>query len=84
MFPFNVVFATRSDDGEQRTELRNVVELTDTQMEGVFRPDDDWKESRFQVVRTNVGWAGVPFMKPGTKVTGTVMPWPKPREKQDW
>ena len=85
MFPFNVVFATRSDDGEQRTELRNIVELTDTQMEGIFRPDDDWKESRFQMVRTNVAWTGVwPFTKPGTKVTGSILPWPQPREKQDW
>ena len=84
MFPFNVVFATRSDGGEQRTELRNIVELTDTQMEGIFRPDDDWKESRFQIVRTNASWTGIwPLTKPGTKVTGTIWPRPKPRER-DW
>ncbi len=85
IFPFNMAFTIRSDGAEQRTELRNIVELTDTQMEGTFRPDDDWKESRFfQVVRTNVGWSGIwPFTKPGAKVTGTVLPWPKPREL-DW
>lgn len=84
LFPFNVVFATRSDSDEQRTELRNIVELTDAQMEGIFRPDDDWKESRFQIVRTNVGWSGLwPFTKPGTKVTGTIWPGPKPRDR-DW
>ena len=84
IFPFNVVFTSRSDGGEQTTELRNIVELTDTQMEGMFRPDDDWKESRFQIVRTNVGWTGMwPFTKPGTKVTGTIWPWPKPRQR-DW
>lgn len=85
IFPFNVVFATRSDGGEQRTELRNIVELTNTQMDGVFRPDDDWKESRLPLVRTNVAWTGVwPFTQPGTRVTGTILPWPTPREKQDW
>lgn len=84
IFPFNVVFATRSDDGEQRTELRNIVELTDTQMEETFRPDDDWKESRFQIVRTNKTWTGMwPFTEPGTKVTGTIWPWPKSRDR-DW
>ena len=83
-FSFNVVFTTRSDDGEQRTELHNIVELTDTQMEGVFRPDDDWKESRFQIVRTNVNWTGMwPFTRPGAKVTGTIWPWPEPRDR-DW
>ena len=87
VFPFNVVFISRSDDGEgeQRTELRDIVELTDTQMEGVFKPDDDWKESRFQMVRTNVDWTGMwPFTKPGRKVSGSILPWPNPRQERDW
>ena len=82
-FPFNVSFSVRSSDGEQTTELRNIVELTDPQMEGIFKPADDWKKTRFQVVRTNKAWSGLwPFTKPGTRVTGTIWPFPPP--KKEW
>ena len=84
VFPFNVKFVTRSDGSEHITELRNIVELTDSELEGVFRPPEDWKESRFALTRTNVAWSGIwPFTRPGKKVTGTVWPWPR-SEKQDW
>ena len=86
-FPFNVRFATRFEGSEQTTELRNVVELTDAELEGSFRPAEDWKESRFAVVRTNVVWTGLwPFTRPGSRVTGTVLPWPprQPPRQRGW
>ncbi len=82
-FPFNMKFSVRSQGDEQTTELRDIVELTDAELEGRFRPDDDWKESRFEIVRTNVAWSG-PFALSGSKVTGSISPWPWPRRERDW
>lgn len=77
-FPFNMKSSVRTEDGEQTTELRNVVELTDAELEGRFRPDEDWREARFQIVRTNTAWSGFwPFTRGGSKVTGTPFPWPR-------
>ncbi len=82
-FPFNVKFSVRTQDGEQTTQLQDIVELTDAELEGRFRPDDDWKEARFQIVRTTAAWTGFwPFTDGGSKVTGTVSPWP--RRERDW
>ncbi|MCY3729958.1 MAG: hypothetical protein OXF98_01335 [Rhodospirillaceae bacterium] len=74
-FPFNVQFATRLQGSERTTELRNIFALTDAELEGRFRPAEDWKESRFEIARTTVAWTGLwPFTRPASKVTGTVLP----------
>lgn len=84
IFPFNVLFVVRDDDGEQRTELRNIVEMTDRQLEGVFKPDGDWRKSRIPIVRANKVWTGFwPLTKPGSKVTGMPFPWPVSRGQED-
>ena len=83
VFPFNMVFKLRTKDSEQITELRNVTTMTEAELEGLFMPSPHWKESRFLVVRTNRSWTGVwPLIRSGSKVTGTVLPWPnRPRER---
>ena len=48
VFPFNVLFIIRDDNGEQRTEIRNIVETTDCQLEGVFRLDESWGSQAFR------------------------------------
>ena len=84
VFPFNVLFIARDENGEQRTELRNIVEMTDGQLEEVFKPDEDWRKSRFPIVRANKVWTGLwPLAKPGSKVTGMPFPWPVSREQED-
>ena len=83
-FPFNVKFATRFQGSEHTTELRNIVALTDAELAGRFRPAEDWKESRFEIARTTVAWTGLwPFTRPGSRVTGTVLPWPLPQPRQE-
>lgn len=84
IFPFNMVFKVRDQASEQITELRNVSTMTDAEIEGLFAPEPHWKESRFLVVRTNMAWTGFwPFTKPGSKVTGTLFPWPRGRQEED-
>ena len=84
IFPFNMLFVVRDENGEQRTELRNIVEMTDSQLEGVFRPDRDWRKSLFPMVRANKVWTGLwPLTKPGSKVTGMPFPWPASRQRED-
>lgn len=83
-FPFNVLFVVRDDNGEQRTELRNIVEMTDRQLDGVFKPDKDWRKSRFPIIRANKDWTGFwPISKPGSRVTGMPFPWPVSGEQED-
>lgn len=84
IFPFNVLFIVRDDNGEQRTELQNILERTDRQLEGVFKPDRDWRKSRFPIVRANKVWTGFwPLTKPGSRVTGMPFPWPVSRQRED-
>ena len=84
IFPFNMLFKLRTKDSEQITELRNVIMMTEAELEGLFMPSPHWKESRFLVVRTNKSWTGVwPLIRSGSKVTGTVLPWPNSHHERD-
>lgn len=84
IFPFNMVFKVRTKESEQITEIRDVVTMTEAELEGRFMPEPHWRESRFLVVRTNMAWTGFwPFTKSGSKVTGTMMPWPIGRQEKD-
>ena len=78
-FPFNVLFVIRSEGNESKTELRNIVQLTDAELAGVFEPPHNWKKSRLPLVRATASWTGVwPLTRAGTKDTTMVTPWPWP------
>lgn len=84
IFPFNMMFVVRDDNGEQRIELRNIVEMTDRELKGVFEPDTDWRKSRFPIVRVNKQWTGLwPLTKPGSEVMGMPFPWLVSGEQED-
>lgn len=54
-FPLRVKreFRLRGGDGEQSTELRNIVPIADDEWEARFRPNEDWKEVDGEVKRIN-------------------------------
>ena len=47
IFPFNMVFKVRTKESEQITEIRDVVTMTEAELEGRFMPEPHWRESRF-------------------------------------
>ncbi len=84
IFPFNMLFKIRTKDNVQITELRNVTMVTEAELAGLFMPSPHWKESRFLVVRTNKSWTDIwPIIRSGSKVSGTVLPWPDRSRERD-
>ena len=72
-FPLLVKLVVRTSAGLHTTELRDVVELERQEVEGIFKPDKNWRAARGEVRRwstASIGWPG----GPSQRETGVVGP----------
>ena len=81
-FPLRVMTVAGSPDrgDSQINELRNIVQLEDSELEKRFRPDENWKEVDGEVVRVGRS-ISLPFMKTKYKVTTTIKRRSDPRDR---
>lgn len=81
-FPLRVMIAARSPDrgDSQINELRNIVQLEDSELEKRFRPDENWKEVDGEVVRIGRS-ISLPFMKTKYRVTTRIQRRSDPRDR---